>query len=196
MHFPLIGLDKYFLLSGETIVCNSVAETTAEIIVLSEKTSIAEKDIGIEQKEVGRRFQAGDLCFLALEGDRFLGMVWGHMGDIYIKGAGKKLAVGSQGVYLYGIFTVPEARRRNIFNSLKKRFFQHYQKEGANRFLALVYPGNDIMLRALGKIGFTTHSILTYARFHKIGFLHEWSFDHKKRYLNLVLREPKDCFVL
>lgn len=167
-----------------------------DIIILRQTLPELQQGLHIPNEEIERRFRAGDLCFVAKDGDKLIGSLWGHSGDIYVRGVGKRFEIGPHGVYLYGIYTMPEERQRNVFNSLRDAFFQYYQKQGVNFFFALVHPDNSIMLRALGKLGFKVRSSLTYVRLQRIGLLHEKLFNDKKSSIKIVFREPKDCFVL
>jgi len=169
---------------------------TIDIIILQQTSSVLKQDLPLEHKEIERRILAGDKCFIAHEGDHRLGVLWGHIGDIYVKGVGKRLEIGPKGVYLYGIFTAPEFRGKNVFNSLSYTFFRYYQKRGAIRFIASVHPRNTIMLQVFKKIGFKRHSLLLFFRLFRIGILYERSYENKRHHLNLVVNQPTNCFVL
>jgi ribosomal protein S18 acetylase RimI-like enzyme len=188
--------NKYILVICESVSTEILIHSTVDTTILQQTSLILKQKLSLERKEIERRILAGDKCFIAHQGDDCLGVLWGHSGNIFVKGAGKKLYLGLDGVYLYGVFTAPNFRGKNVFNSLIYTFFKYYKKRGVNRFFALVHPRNTAMLHLFKKIGFKQQSLLFFFRLFQIGILYERSYGNERNQLNLVVNQPMDCFVL
>ncbi len=184
-------------MSADNIVYDKHLYTESHEIIITDKiiAGIAE-NFGLSTDLLLNRFKYGDTCFLAKGEDKYLGILWGHRGDCYIRGIGKRLNLKQNEVYLYGIYTLPEARHKNVFNTLKYSFFKYYSERGINKYCALVAPNNNIMRTALKKVGFIERSSLFFIRIAKVGLLHEYQFYSEKNSLSIVKEESRDCLVI
>jgi len=124
--------------------------------------SIKGNKLGITQESMDRVLSKNSDLFLCFDGDMPLGMMWGHRGSCYIRGPGIPLLYDEGTVYWFWIFTLPEARGKNVFKRLTNSFFHHYK--GAKNFVALVDPRNTIMRNQINKLGFIENKLYTYAK--------------------------------
>lgn len=184
-------------MKAKDIVLHPISGYSYEVTITNRIIPGMEKILGIEEKEkLMERFNRGDTCFLAKDNGKYLGILWGHTGDCYVRGAGKRLCLMQNETYLYGVFTLPEARHRSIFNTLKNAFLKYYSSKGISSYYALVSPQNKIMRASLRKNGFTEKSLLLYIRFFHIGLLYEFKFDYNRHRITLVKKEPHDCYII
>jgi hypothetical protein len=195
MKIPLPFVSRHILYWAEALQF-SPAIRSFEILVLRENVPEICDTFGLSEAQANHRFAHGDLCFVAHDGGKCLGMVWGHRGDCYVRGAGRRMDLDQNGVYLYGIYTNPEARRMNVFNNLKDAFFRYYLAQGMDHFCALVHPDNHIMINALQRIGFVAYYYLQYVSLVKFGFLCEIDIRSGKRLFSMNLREPHGLYLI
>jgi hypothetical protein len=188
--------SHYIYLNCENVHFQEIPNNTKITIKTNENLPGINEAFQIESNIIIERFKHGDICFLAKENDKYLGILWGHTGDCYIRGVGKRLNLKQNEVYLYGIYTLPEARRKNVFNTLKYSFFKYYSERCVNKYYALVAPRNHIMITTLKKVGFIERSRLFYIRIAKVGLLHEYQFDSEESSLKIVTAEPRDCIAI
>lgn len=183
-------------MKAEHIVLHPTSEYSHEVIITNMIIPGMEQILAIGKKELMERFSCGDTCFLAKDNGKYLGVLWGHTGDCFVRGVGKRLDLMQNEAYMYGVFTLPEVRKRNIFNTLKNAFFKFYSAKEIVSYYTLVSPQNKIMITSLRKNGFTAKSFLHYIRFLYIGLLYEFNFVYNNRRITLVKREPLDCYII
>lgn len=195
MHMPHLFLSRQVLYRADTLQLPPLLPSF-EVSILKGNTHAFCESFGLSEAQANRRFAHGDLCFVAHDGAKYLGMLWGHRGDCYIRGAGKRIDLDQNGVYVYGIYTNTKARRMNVFNNLKDAFFRYYLAQGVGHFCALVSPSNHIMRNALEKIGFLVFQYLTYLNLGEFGFLYEMDIGSGQRRLRVNIGEPKGLYVI
>jgi hypothetical protein len=123
-------------------------------------------------------------------------MIWGLAGDCYIRGVGKKLSLGQDGVYLFGFQTLPQARRRNVNTNLWKVAIEYYKLLGYSKFYILVNMNNHIVLRKMTSSGFIKLSTLLSIKVAHLAFLYEKALSTNKGKFEIIFKEPKDCHVI
>ena len=65
-----------------------------------------------------------------------------------------RLAIGPEGVYLYGIYTIEEMRRKGIYDAIQEEFFRYCQERNMKRVYTMIEKDNLIMKEAFLKRGF------------------------------------------
>lgn len=195
MHMFLPFVSRHVLYRAHTLQLPPLLPSF-EISILKRNAHAFCESFGLREAQANHRFAHGDLCFVAHDGAKYLGMMWGHRGDCYVRGAGRRMDLDQNGVYLYGIYTNPEARRMNVFNNLKDAFFRYYLAQGMDHFCALVHPDNHVMINALERIGFVAYYYLQYVSLVKFGFLCEIDIKSGKRLFSMNLREPHGLYVI
>jgi hypothetical protein len=108
--------------------------------------------LGIQADAVSKLLEHGIDLFVYFDGDIPLGVMCGHLGSCYIRGPGIPLIQDDETVYWFWIFTAPEARGKNIFNKMQRKFFNYYKD--AKCFTAFVDPRNVIMYKQMLKMDF------------------------------------------
>ncbi len=186
--------SHHFLLSAEKIRYAGSPNGPFEVSTITGYDAQLADTFKISKKDMQGRIGAGDKCFAVSDGTGFLGVLWAHTGECFIRGAGKRIQMGNDEVYLYGIFTKPEARRRNVFRSLLNACLRHYSEQNIKKYYALVAVDNLIMQRALEKNGFTVDCSVLYLKAGPIGMLYERGGHGKK--FKIISKDPDDCFVI
>ena len=107
--------------------------------------------------------------FVYFENGKPLGMMCGCKGSCYIRGPGIPLIQSDDTVYWFWIYTLPEARGKNVYTKLKHAFFSFYRD--ATHFSALVDPDNTIMCSEMHKLGFVPTRLYSYRKLFTISLL-------------------------
>lgn len=188
--------SHHFLLSAKKIKCAGKMANSFTINIINEYNSELASDFNIKKEDMQKRIRAGDTCFALSDGTSFLGILWGHTGECFIKGVGKRLPLKNDEVYFYGVFTKPEARNRNVFSSLLNAFFRYYSEKYITKYYALVDVENFIMQQALQKYAFIVGARIFYLRIAGIGLMYEHGPGSPTRKLKVILKDPIDCTVI
>lgn len=120
-------------------------------------------NLGIQKESIENLLPNNTDLFVYFEDELPLGMMWGHSGSCYIRGPGIPIIQEEDTVYWFWIYTVPEARGKNVFTKLSKHFFSHYSE--VKKFTALVDPSNIIMKSEMNKLGFKVAKTFSYFKF-------------------------------
>lgn len=150
----------------------------------------------INPSEINRRFANGDQCFLVQDGQRCLGFTWGHTGECYIRGAGERLTLSPQSVYLYNVYTIEEMRRKGICDAIQEAFFRYYRERDVTRAYTMIEKGNLIMKKVFLKAGFEIKSKIHYVRYGMAGIRCVYNYETKKLTVQLVKSPPRDCAII
>lgn len=193
-----IWTSQYFLMDAKLIKLESLKDAHRIDVIIDIITEASGTNpiveicqaFGLTHNIIEKRFALGDICFVARDRQKYLGILWGHTGRCYIEGAGKKLDLHEREVYLYGVFVLPEARRRQIFKNMMTKFYQYYTARCASGFFALVAPHNLIMQNTLKKLGFAGATKLFYIRVGNIRILHTFHVDSNKRTIKVFNKAP------
>lgn len=192
----LYARTNYLLLYCDRFKGNAGGRTPLTVEVLQEHAPVLDTISVIDPQEIDRRFSNGDLCFFVRDGQRCIGLAWGHTGDCYIRGAGERLTLDSHSVYLYGVFTAEDARGRGIYNAIQEEFFRYYSDKGVTRVYAIIEKNNLIMKKIFLKAGFTIKSHIHYLRLHRVGVRYVHDYNARKMAVQFICREFSDCTII
>jgi len=195
INLPILKIE-YLLMECDLNGMEEISDSLWDIRILDEREAGPEEILGVGSREIERRFKNGDLCFVATDGIRQLGVIWGHRGNCYVRGAGKRLSLAPEDVYLYGVYTLPEARKQGVYSALKSCFLQQYRLLGAERVLALIDRKNDIMRISLRESAFREKAGIYYLRIGRFSFSLERDIETGKKNFRVIRREPNDCFII
>jgi GNAT superfamily N-acetyltransferase len=104
--------------------------------------------------EIERRFDRGDLCFLARSEGRIVGAVWTTRASPAVRYLHTTLAIAPDDVYLYDAYTAPDLRGRRIAPTLYRDVLTHHRAAGVRRAIAAILPENRATMRSLAEAGF------------------------------------------
>lgn len=166
------------------------------VAVESGRTPVIDTISVVEPREIDRRFANGDLCFLVHDGGQCLGFIWGHVGDCYIRGAAERLTLDPHSVYLYGVYTVEEMRRRGVYDALQEKFIQYYRERQVTRIYTMIEKENRVMKKIFLQGGFRIKSNIHYVRYRNVGVRYVYDYETRKMAVKFINREPRDCAVI
>jgi ribosomal protein S18 acetylase RimI-like enzyme len=131
-------------------VCNSILDDSVKHITDFEL--LKDNKLGILQVNFERLRQQNTDLFVCFEGNMPVGMIWGHRGSCYVKSLGIPFIQKDDSIYLFWVYTLPEARCKNVFKRLINAFFTHYSD--AKIITAVVESKNVAMRNLMIKLGF------------------------------------------
>jgi len=187
---------NYLLLCCDRFIGYSGGRASWHVEVLHEPAPILDTISVVDRAAIDRRFENGDQCFLVHNGLKCLGCVWGHTGDCYIIGAAERLSLDPQSVYLYGVFTIEEMRRKGIYDAIQAVFFRYYMERNMTRAYTMIEKNNIIMKKVFLKAGFKIKSHIHYVRYHKRGIRYVHDYESGKMAVQYITREPRDCAII
>ena len=115
---------------------------------------------GADPEIVRRRIAAGNSCFVARTEGRIISARWAATGTAQCDYLFREVPLGSDEVYLYDAFTLPEWRGKGIFPALTSEMHRHYRAAGKKRSICFTGPENfpamaaDTGYRGIGIIGY------------------------------------------
>jgi GNAT superfamily N-acetyltransferase len=98
------------------------------------------------------RFDAGDLCFAALDDrGRALHTRWVTLGRAYVPELHRDFEPGSEAAYAYDAYTRPDARRRGLDSAVRRAVFSGMRALGRVRVYSYARGDNPEGLRAAAR---------------------------------------------
>lgn len=101
-----------------------------------------------------RRLARGHGCFAAWHEDRIVHAGWASAREARIEFIDWELPLQPGDVYQYDSYTAPAVRGLGVAAVRVAWMARHYQAEGAQRLLAVVWPGNPAAFRPLEWVGY------------------------------------------
>ena len=103
-------------------------------------------------RALAARFEAGDLCFAALdEHGRALHTRWVTLGRAYVPELHRDFEPGSDAAYAYDAYTRPDARRRGLDSAVRLAVFKDVRALGRSRVYSYARGDNADGLRAAAR---------------------------------------------
>lgn len=194
--FNLFGIKvgKYILFEKRNSAPLYNLPIDSNVRLVTDYNQLRYNTLGIQKSAMERLLQYDTKLLVCFDGDIPLGMMWGHRGSCYIRGPGIPLVQDKNSVYWFWIYTSPEARGRNVFNRLKDAFFSLYNE--AHTFTALVEPGNEIMCRQMGKMGFIQSKRFIFFKSRNGSLLFEKCNKSQKNYISFELGNKRQLLII
>lgn len=124
-----------------------------------------------EPTDIRRRFLTGHKCFVARHGDSIASIAWASPVTAHVGYLSLAIQLADDEMYVYGSYTAPCYRNRNIPAVRGNEMVRHFRDLGYSRLIAGVIPTNKPAFRPIEKIG--------YRRFGRIATvrLGAWRYD-------------------
>jgi GNAT superfamily N-acetyltransferase len=112
--------------------------------------------------ELERRLAAGDVCFMARQADRIIGVTWAATERGWTRYLGREIALRPDEVYTYDWLTAPRFRRQHVASRLTLECLRYFRARGYRRVIYAMAPEKydkrrgqiTIGARPCGKIGY------------------------------------------
>ena len=146
---------KSFLLCGHDLDNIPAVETAAEIRLLQEGEEQVLLTVGpLKLADITERLQAGDLCYVAIEEQRFAAYLWVKIqGRHDLVVTGKMLEIRAKECWLYTAWVAEWARKRGLYSALMTHALQDVALRGFNKAWNEVTPNNHKAIHALSRTG-------------------------------------------
>ena len=107
-----------------------------------------------QKGEAEKRVKAGNLCFVAYVNGKIAHYRWIAFGPTDIKHVWGKLQIGSNSVYSFDAYTVPEYRGLGLGPFVFKNTLYYLNKKRVSKLYALIDKNNKSSIRAAQKQGY------------------------------------------
>ena len=101
-----------------------------------------------------QRFEAGRLCFVALDGEKVAFFGWISLEDEYEPHTQTTIHPGDADVYLYDAHTVPEYRGNRLYPATMTAALQDLKRQGYRKAISIVFESNLAARKAMRRMGF------------------------------------------
>jgi hypothetical protein len=154
---------------------------------------------GVSEATLLKRFEIGDKCYIIRDignDNRIINVEWGHRGACFIRGFGLNLNMGSDSIYLYGAYTLPEARMKGIFNTTFKDIYEFYKKENVTHIYALVEHENHYSYNLHQRLNFKPEIRVIYISILCFKFSCYKNFNNRKRRIKMFITAPQNMILI
>ena len=148
----------------------------------------------IPQHELQRRRLEGDWAYITrdLTDHQLVNILWVHQGKCFIKGFGLILDIDETEAYLYGGFTVPEARMKGLFDSSLYDVCSGLRSGGTKCFHALIEEWNVSSYCYHIRLGFKPIMKVVYLRVVLFKICCSYHLEKRKVKIALFVTRPAD----
>ncbi|HUV30015.1 MAG TPA: hypothetical protein VMY05_02825 [Acidobacteriota bacterium] len=147
----------------------------------------------LTRDQVESLLKAGAVCFLSSLGDDPpVAVVWGAWGRCYVRGMGFDYDFGPAGYYMFGAYTVPEARGKGIYMPALAASIRYAHDHQATAFFGLLEFTNNHSFSIHTKLGLSPFLYITYAKILFVRFSHVKNLAEGKSSLKVSIRVPRN----
>ena len=119
---------------------------------------------GADLLDVRRRLGAGQWCFVARHEGRIVQAGWAVARRARIDYLDREIDLAPDEVYIYGSYTAPDSRGRNLAPAQRTEAVRFLRDAGYRRLVAAVFPENKAGFRPLEKIGCRRFGVMGYVK--------------------------------
>jgi len=112
------------------------------------------KLLGIPVEECYKRYDHGDFCFAAFQGNKIVNLSWFHHGPFYVRGFGYHENSNNNISYLYNLITDPLYRCKGLFKNSIYLISKILFEKGSSKIISIVMCNNQISVNTYSRIGF------------------------------------------
>jgi len=125
--------------------------------------------VGKPAAEFRRRFEEGDLCFIAEAGGAVVSVEWVRLRKYRLEEVDYAFDPGPRGLFLYDAFTAPEWRLRGLHVNVLQHVVEWAPARGVEDVFCHITHGNDLSLRTHLRFGFRVAQYITQVRLLGVG---------------------------
>ena len=143
-----------FIYPGEIPVNEARIEATYEILTPeSPHRPLIDEVQG--ERMVERRFDRGEICFVAIHEGSVVSYIWGSRGKVGVEEISMAVKTAPGEIYLYDAFTLEPWRGKNLYPSVLQRAIEYGRDLNLDRSTIFVEAKNTPSIRGVTKAGFT-----------------------------------------
>ena len=114
------------------------------------------------------RVREGHLCFIAEKNGDIVNYAWVSLNETYVNEIERRIRLGSDSVYRYDGYTVPEYRGMGILPTVLTKSSDYLFQNGIKEIYDIVASNNFPSLRAHQKVGSRKMGEITFIRLFKL----------------------------
>ncbi len=103
---------------------------------------------------ITKRFEDGDICFVAKKGDRICGYSWARGMSYYFPEIYYKADADKQGLWIYDELVFEEERGKRIQQQILREIFRWSKNNGYRKVFVGILSDNESSLKAHSRFGF------------------------------------------
>jgi hypothetical protein len=148
------------------------------------------ESVGVDREKALHRFGRADKCAIVLKGDSVVACAWSTVGRIYVGMSGSIVDTGPDGVYLYGLYSVPEERLKGFHVSCLQKQGSYYESQGRRRKYGVIEALNTNSIVSHLRAGFRITGETYYLAIAGISFCYYRKWPQKTRKVHVFFRRP------
>jgi len=163
----IFAYRKVFVFETNALEARPETESKVEVDVrLAQSGDISKlaRFKGFSRREVEKRLEAGDLCFIAETNGNVVYCIWVCRKDLGLDALERKLRIGFDSAQIHSQYTVLEYRGMGIATAVIGRVLDYLFRNGVKRVHGLIYPHNIPPQRVVEKNGFRKIGEVTLVR--------------------------------
>jgi len=148
------------------------------------------EEVGIARRKALYRLDRGDTCAIVSKDKRVATISWAATGRLYNRYAGSIIDTGEDGLYLFGVYSVPDERMKGHLHSCYQLQFEHHAKQGRTLKYGVIDILNKGSLKAHRRMGFQIAGETYCVTLFGMSICYYKTWPHKTPKLHLFFRRP------
>ncbi|MEW6411014.1 MAG: GNAT family N-acetyltransferase [Candidatus Zixiibacteriota bacterium] len=147
---------------------------------------------GVRKDHIRQMMASGAVCYMGrLEDGSFSSIAWSAFNKCFVRGLGYARDFGPTGHYTFGLYTLPETRKKGLNMALFSESVKHANAKGFSDLFSIVEFTNRYALNFHLKCGYRPLSQITYLKIFCLRLTADYDILAGKSSLKLFLREPR-----
>ncbi|UCD18517.1 MAG: hypothetical protein JSV44_06310 [Candidatus Zixiibacteriota bacterium] len=146
--------------------------------------------VGTSKEKALERFHRGDTCVIVEKDGRIVSISWVAIGEVFIRYGGTILDTGPEGLYLYGVYTIPEERMKGFIGPMFKSQLEYHARRNRKLAIGAVDFFNKPSLALHRRMGFNTVGETYGIIAAGISIVHYKKWPYKTRKLHVYFKRP------
>lgn len=189
--------NKATLLYTQDIKLNKINDSSIKIKIadISDIEHIHLVNSG-DKDHIQQMLNSGAVCFLASLDNEYCTVGWAAFDKCYIRGLGYTLDFDHEFHYTFGLFTLPETRKKGLNLMLLSASFNLASQKNINNYYSIVEFTNDYALAFHDKLGFESIAKITYLKLFCLKICKVKEISSNKNSYRFFIREPKENIIV
>jgi len=152
---------------------------------------------GVASDHIKQMMAAGAVCFMgSVMNGRYSSVAWATFGRSYIRGIGYRSDFGDDSHYTFGLFTLPEARKKGLNSALLSASIKYAIQKDIRKFYSIVEFTNNYALNFHLKYGYEPIGYITYFKLLFLRITIRRDIKKNKTSRVILLREPRSDIII
>lgn len=148
------------------------------------------KSVDINREKACHRLERGDTCVIVVKDGQVVSISWAATGRLYNRYAGSVVDTGDDGLFLYGVYIIPEERMKGFFASCFKKQIEYYATQNRTKKYGVVEILNMASLKIHLRMGFKTTGETFYVALAGMSICYYKTWPKKTGKFHIFFRRP------